>query len=90
LFEDATIDHFHKAVAAHKNSDGGYGHAFEPDMRSPKSHPLALEFLLTVLHFHELPVGSVLVGTPEWVLANQQPDGALMNPSDLLNYPHAP
>jgi hypothetical protein len=36
------------------------------------------------------PIGDLLDGTPEWVLANQNPDGSLKNPASLLDYPHAP
>jgi hypothetical protein len=38
------------AVAAYRNPDGGFGHALEPDGRSPGSQPTAIEFGLSVLH----------------------------------------
>ncbi|WP_216206833.1 hypothetical protein [Amycolatopsis aidingensis] len=37
------------ALAAHRNPDGGLGHALEPDVRAPASQPLAVDFGLEVL-----------------------------------------
>jgi hypothetical protein len=37
-----------------------------------------------------LPPGSLLDGTAQWVEAQQQADGSLANPPELLDYPHAP
>ena len=68
----------------------GWGHALEHDVRTPESHPLALEFLLTVLRMTDLPRGNLLDGAAEWVEANQNPDGSLRNPASFMEYPHAP
>jgi hypothetical protein len=62
----------------------------EHDIRYPHSHPLALEYLLRVIHDMALPVGDLLDGAAAWVEANQNEDGSLKNPSDLLDYPHEP
>ncbi|MDI5976393.1 hypothetical protein [Amycolatopsis magusensis] len=37
------------ALAAHRNPDGGLGHALEPDVRAPESQPLAVDFGLEVV-----------------------------------------
>ena len=37
------------AVAAYRNPDGGFGHALEPDGRSPGSQPLAIALALATL-----------------------------------------
>ncbi len=37
------------AVAAYRNSDGGFGHALEPDCRAPGSQPLAVDMALRVM-----------------------------------------
>lgn len=37
------------ALRAHRNPDGGFGHALEPDARTPDSQPLFVDFALDVL-----------------------------------------
>lgn len=90
LFQDQPVEPLHHAWLAYKNTDGGYGNALEHDMRIPKSHPLALEFLLKVMVYNDIAVGDLLVDSPQWVQANLEEDGSLINPPDLLDYPHAP
>ena len=34
------------AINAYQNEDGGFGHAMEPDLRTPDSQPLFVEFAL--------------------------------------------
>lgn len=89
-FQDGQLARLHKTLLQYKNPDGGYGHALEHDVRCPQSHPAAVEFLLGVITWHELPVGNLLVDTPEWVIQHQNEDGSLQNPPELLDYPHAP
>lgn len=38
------------ALKAYQNDDGGFGNALEPDLRAPDSHPLYMEFALSLLH----------------------------------------
>lgn len=90
LFQDGPIERVHQALLGYKNPDGGWGHAFEHDIRCPDSHPLALEFLLTVLCNTGIPVGEILNGTATWLEQNRAPDGSLCNPPAVLDYPHAP
>src|SRR5829696_1658490 len=87
-FQDSSVEQVHSALRAYRNADGGYGNALEHDMRYPLSHPLALEFLLRVLHDTALPAGDLLDRAAAWVQANQNEDGSLRNPADLLDYPH--
>lgn len=89
-FQDGSMKHVQDCLRCYRNPDGSYGNALEHDMRYPGSHPLALEFLLRVLHDSALPAGDLLDGAAEWVQANQNEDGSLKNPPDLLEYPHAP
>jgi len=49
LFEGRPVEPVLAAFKAYKNADNGFGNALEHDVRCPDSHPLALEFLLTVL-----------------------------------------
>jgi hypothetical protein len=37
-------------LRAYQNKDGGFGHALEPDLRAPDSHPLFVEFGLRTLY----------------------------------------
>lgn len=90
LFEGRPVGQVHKALSAYKNPDGGFGHGMEHDIRCPDSHPLALEFLLTVLRRTQMDPGPLLEGAAAWVEAHQRPDGSLVNPPNLLDYPHQP
>jgi len=38
------------AIKAYQNEDGGFGHALEPDLRTPESQPLFIEFGLRTLY----------------------------------------
>lgn len=90
LFEGGSLDHLYACLRCYRNPDGGYGHAFEPDIRYPGSHPLALEFFLRVLVERGIPPADLLDGVSAWLEKNQQADGTLQNPPGLLAYPHAP
>jgi hypothetical protein len=37
-------------IRTYQNADGGFGHALEPDVRAPDSHPLFVEFALGKLY----------------------------------------
>ncbi len=90
LFEGRPPATVQRALWAYKNHDNGFGHAMEHDVRCPDSHPLALEFLLTVLTRSGIEVGDLLDGVAHWVATNQEDDGSLRNPAAVLDYPHAP
>lgn len=89
-FQDGSLERLHRSLQAYQNADGGYGNAMEHDVRCPDSHPLALEYLLTVLAQHDVPPGDILNGAAEWVERNRLDDGSLRNPAAVLDYPHAP
>lgn len=89
-FEGGSLARLHACLATYQNEDGGFGHAFEHDIRCPDSNPLALEFLLTVLRVCDIPPGGLLNGTDTWLEKQLLPDGSLRNPPAVLDYPHAP
>ena len=89
LFDNGSVDKVHQRLACYKNSDGGWGHGLEHDIKAPVSNPLMLEFLLSIFRDTGLPVGNLLEGTPAWLEKIQKTDGSLENPPELLNYPHA-
>lgn len=90
LFEGGSLAHLQDCIRAYKNADNGYGHAFEHDIKTPESHPLAVEYLLTTLVAFNIPAGDLLDGTSAWLESVQKPDGFLNNPPSVLEYPHAP
>jgi hypothetical protein len=89
LFENKSVDRVHQCLLVYKNSDGGWGHGLEHDIKAPISNPLMLEFLLVVNRDTGLQIGNLLEGTPEWLEKIQEPDGSLANPAGLLDYPRA-
>ncbi len=68
------------ALRAHRNSDGGFGHALEPDARTPDSQPLFADFALDVLDdltaatADPVPARGLLAGTGDH-LAKVATDG---------------
>jgi hypothetical protein len=48
-FEGAPATRLVDALRGYENPDGGYGHALEPDLRTPASQPLHTETALTML-----------------------------------------
>lgn len=91
LYQDAPPTRLHQCLMGYKNADNGFGHALEHDARTPDSHPLALEYLLTVFAGDSaLPIGRLFDGAAAWVESVQQSDGSLTNPASFLEYPHAP
>lgn len=90
LFDGGSLERLHQTLLCYKNSDGGWGHGLEHDIKCPDSHPLALEFLLTIARDTNIPLTGLLDGTVDWVERNRSEDGSLMNPDSLHKYPHAP
>ncbi|MHC4955724.1 MAG: hypothetical protein ACYTGZ_17875 [Planctomycetota bacterium] len=48
-FRDGEPEAVVRAVAAHQNADGGFGHALEPDLRVSSSQPVFVHYGLTAL-----------------------------------------
>ena len=49
-FLSGSPDRIRAILRTYQNDDGGFGHALEPDLRSPDSHPLFVEFALHTLY----------------------------------------
>lgn len=49
-FCDGSPERILEILKTYQNKDGGFGHALEPDLRAPDSHPLFAEFGLRILH----------------------------------------
>jgi hypothetical protein len=50
FFQHSSGEHVVQILRAYQNEDGGFGHALEPDLRAPDSHPLFVEFSLRTLY----------------------------------------
>jgi len=49
LFEGGSIERVHQCLLCYKNADNGFGHGLELDIKTPDSHPAALEYMLGLL-----------------------------------------
>jgi hypothetical protein len=91
LLHDAPIESVLDALRAYRNSDGGFGHALEPDIRAPTSEPSATLHALGVL----AAIGSLddpmVSDAAAWIATIAEPDGGV--PFSLpasAAYPRAP
>jgi hypothetical protein len=92
-FEGGSVDAVLNALAAYQNEDGGFGHALEPDMRTPRSSALATGIGLRVLVELDVPAGHAMVRKAvEYCLSTFDPETKVWRvvPLDTNDYPHAP
>ena len=91
LLHGAPVEPVLEALRPYRNSDGGFGHALEPDVRSPESQPAAVLHALEIL----AGVGALdhqwVADAADWVAAVAEPDGGVTTvlPS-AAGHPHAP
>jgi hypothetical protein len=79
------------AVAAYRNSDGGFGHALEPDCRCPASQPAAVEMALRMLHEADAWDSSLVHGACDWLEHNAAAGGgATFVEASVEGWPRAP
>ncbi|WP_083473090.1 hypothetical protein [Frankia sp. R43] len=79
------------ALRAYRNADGGFGHALEPDVRTPGSEPTAALQAIEVLAAAGAPADPMVAGAAAWVAAIALPDGGVpfVLPGAAA-HPHAP
>ena len=79
------------AVAAFRNSDGGFGHALEPDGRMPASQPAAIAMALRTLDETDAWDQELVTGACGWLAANAPAEGgaSFVEPT-VEGWPHAP
>jgi hypothetical protein len=79
------------AVAAFRNSDGGFGHALEPDGRMPASQPAAVVMALETLDEADAWDEELVAGACEWLAANAPDEGgaSFVEPT-IEGWPRAP
>jgi hypothetical protein len=91
LFSGGDARPVRDAVAAFRNSDGGFGHALEPDGRTPASQPAAIAIALGTLDEADAWDEELVVGACEWLAANAPAEGGVsfVEPT-VEGWPHAP
>jgi hypothetical protein len=89
LFQGAPLAHLLQCLACYKNPDGGWGHGLEHDIKTPDSHPLAMEFALHIVRTTQINPRNLFNDAPEWLETRRAPDGSLLNPASVLAYPCA-
>jgi hypothetical protein len=92
-FERASADLVTAELACFQNDDGGFGHALEPDLRTPMSSALATEIGLRTLE--ELGCASdhpMVAGAVRFLLETFDSEQQVWRviPRDANDHPHAP
>jgi hypothetical protein len=79
------------ALAAYRNSDGGFGHGIEPDFRGPISQPLGSDFALRVLAELTEPDPGMLRDSLRYLKSISTDEGGVPNTLPSVRaYPRAP
>jgi hypothetical protein len=91
LFFDGDARPVRDAVAAFRNPDGGFGHALEPDGRTPASQPAAVVMALDTLDEADAWDEELVAGACEWLAANTPDEGgaSFVEPT-IEGWPRAP
>lgn len=92
-FENAPAEHVTAALGRYQNDDGGFGHALEPDVRTPSSSALATGIGLSILK--ELgcsPEHPLVTRALQYVRETFDEQSRVWRviPQDANDYPHAP
>ena len=91
LFRGGEAQPVRDAVAAYRNSDGGFGHGLEPDGRAPGSQGAAMEQALRALHEADAWDEELVAGACGWLEANAPAEGgAAFVEASIEGWPHAP
>ncbi|HSJ52158.1 MAG TPA: hypothetical protein VLC52_00305 [Anaerolineae bacterium] len=92
-FEGAPAEVAVAELARYRNDDGGFGHALEPDARTPSSSAVATEIALRTLRKLGIEAGHPLVrGAIDYLLASHDPASRTWRavPAGTNDHPHAP
>jgi hypothetical protein len=91
LLHGAPVSPVLDALRAYRNSDGGFGHALEPDLRSPHSEPSSTLSALEVLTEIDAAGDPMIADAAAWVDTIADPDGGVpFVMQSAGRYPHAP
>jgi hypothetical protein len=79
------------AVGGYRNADGGYGHALEPDCRTPASQPEATRFALELLDRYGATSTADVRATADWLASVSTTEGGVpFCLPTVAGYPRAP
>jgi hypothetical protein len=91
LFLGGRPDPVAAALCGYQNEDGGFGHALEPDLRSPESQPAPTLAALEMLHEAGLPDSEMATAARAWIASIAAPNGSVPQAlPGFERYPHAP
>ncbi len=91
LFSGGQAEPVRDAVAAYRNADGGFGHALEPDLRTPASQPAAVEMALRIMDLADAWDDRLVRDAIDWLTAIAPAEGgATFVLPTLSQGPHAP
>jgi hypothetical protein len=91
LFRGGAADPVRDAVAAYRNDDGGFGHALEPDLRTPASQPAAVEMAFRIMNLADAWDESLVRAATDWLVTVAPPEGGTTFAEPTLSQaPHAP
>jgi hypothetical protein len=91
LFSGGPAEPVLDALRGYRNRDGGFGHALEPDLRSPGSQPAPTLYALEILSEAGAAECELAREARGWIAGVAEPDGGipLVLPG-FEDYPHAP
>ena len=90
-FEGAAPDGVVDALLGYRNPDGGFGHALEPDKRSPASQPLDVQFAFETLVEAGVAPEDVILGACDFLEAVSTSEGMVpLALPGIGGYPRAP
>lgn len=93
-FDGASCDPILVELQHYQNPDGGFGHGLEPDLRSPRSSPIATTHAfqkLNTLNPGDVPEGFVDSGISYFEKSfNPDSNRWFAASKEINNYPHAP
>jgi hypothetical protein len=91
LFAGGGAEPVRTAVAAYRNDDGGFGHALEPDGRTPDSQPAAVQLALRTLHEADAWDEELVAGALDWLERTCPAEGGTVFVAPgIVGWPHAP
>jgi hypothetical protein len=91
LFAGGPADPVRDAVAAYRNTDGGFGHGLEPDLRAGASQPAAVEMALRIMDLADAWDEALVRDAVDWLVTVAPAEGGagFVEPT-LSEGPHAP
>lgn len=91
LFADGPADAVVESLRGYRNSDGGFGHALEPDLRCPSSQPAPTLYALELLNETGASAHDLAQGARSWIASIAEPNGGIRSAvPGYEGYPHAP